>query len=73
MNLNCKNIKFRCRKGDPFQALRVDSCLTLGNELSEETHLLTKQKTLLERDAWAESSRGREPSWLAVSVFLVMG
>ena len=27
-----------CRKGDPFEGLRVGSCLTLENELSEETH-----------------------------------
>ena len=27
-----------CRKGDPFQGLKLGSCLTLGNELSEETH-----------------------------------
>ena len=25
------------RKVDPFQGLKVGSCLTLGNELSEET------------------------------------
>ena len=31
-------------EGPPhFQGLRVGSCLTLGNELSEETHVLTKQ------------------------------
>ena len=30
-----------CRKGDPFWGLRVGSCLTVGNELSEETHELT--------------------------------
>ena len=48
-------------EGDPFQGPRVGSCLTLGNELSEETHILTKQKTLLGRGAWAESSRVREP------------
>ena len=34
-----------CRKGDPFQGPRVASCLTLGNELSEETHMLIKQET----------------------------
>ena len=28
------------------QGLRTFSCLTVGNELSEETHVLTKQKTL---------------------------
>ena len=31
-----------CRKGDPFQSPKLGSCLTLGNELSEETHVLTK-------------------------------
>ena len=40
-----------CRKGDPFQGPSVDSGLTLGNELAEETHMLTKQKTLLGRGA----------------------
>ena len=48
-------------KGTPFQGLRAGSCLTLGNELPEETHVLTKQETLLGRGAWAESSRVREP------------
>ena len=39
----------------------MGSCLTLGNELSEETHELTMQETLLGRGARAESSRAREP------------
>ena len=39
----------------------MGSCLTLGNELSEETHVVTKQKTLLARRTQAESSRVREP------------
>ena len=39
----------------------MDSCLTLRNELSKETHKLTKQETLLERGAWAESRRVRGP------------
>ena len=39
----------------------MGSCLTLGDELSEETHLLTKQETLLGRGAGAESHRVREP------------
>ena len=38
-----------CRKGDPFQGPKLGSCLTLRNELSEETHVLTKQEILLER------------------------
>ena len=44
-----------CIKGDLSQGPRVDSCLTLGNELSEETLELIKHKTLLGRDTWAES------------------
>ena len=39
----------------------MGSCLTLRNELSEETHMLTKQEALLEKGAPAESSRVREP------------
>ena len=44
--------------GDPFQRLE--------NELSEETHVLTKQKTLLGRGAGVESRRVREPRRTAV-------
>ena len=50
-----------CREGDTFQALKVGSYLTFRNELSEETHMLTKQEILLGRGTWAESSRVREP------------
>ena len=50
-----------CRKGDPFQGLTLGSCLTLGNELSEETHVLTKQEILLGKGTQVESSRVREP------------
>ena len=49
------------RKGDPFQGLKLGSCLTLRNELSEETHMLTKQEILLGKSVWVESSRVREP------------
>ena len=55
------HLPFCCRKADPFQGLKLGSCLTLGNELSEETRVLTKQKTLLEKGTWVESSRVREP------------
>ena len=41
------HIAIFCTKGDPFQGWRVGSCLTLRNELFEETHMLTKQETLL--------------------------
>ena len=65
-----------CRKGDPFQGPKLGSCLTLGNELSEETHVLTKQEILLGKDSRVESSRVREPRIalpLAVSGFMMMG
>ena len=62
------------RKGDSFQ----DSGLTLRNELSEDTHVLTKQKNLLGRGAQVESRRVREPRrtiWHVVAVlrFMVAG
>ena len=47
--------QYCCRKGDTFQGPKLGSCLTLGNELSEETHVLTKQEILL----------GRAPEWRA--------
>ena len=31
-----------CRKRDPFQGPKLGSCLTFGNELSEETHVLAE-------------------------------
>ena len=67
-----------CRKGNPFQGLRVSSCLTLGNELSKETNELTKQEMLLVRGAQAESKRVRGTQedcsaiGLTVSSFMVM-
>ena len=48
-------------KGDPFLGLKVGSCLTLRNELSKETHVLTKQEILLGKGTRVESSRVREP------------
>ena len=50
-----------CRKGDPFQGPKLGSCLTLGNELSEETHVLIKEEILLGKGTQVESSRVREP------------
>ena len=49
------------QKGGSLQGPRVGSCLTLRNELSEETHALTKQEILLGRGAQVESSRVTEP------------
>ena len=66
------------QEGEPFQGLKLGSCLTLRNELSEETHVLKKQEILLGKGAQVESRRVREPKrtallWLAVSGFMVMG
>ena len=57
-----------CRKGDSFPGLRVGSCQTLGDELSVETHVLIKQKTLLGRGTRVESSRVRQPRRTALHV-----
>ena len=65
-----------CRKGDTFQGPKLDSCLTLRNELSEKTHVLTKQEIILGKDTQVESSRVREPRRTAVPRglgFMVMG
>ena len=56
----------------------MGSFLTLRNELSEETHVQTKQETLLERGGQAESRRVRNSgellcTWLTVSGSMVMG
>ena len=50
-----------CRKGDSFHGPKVGSCLTLGNELSEEMHVLTKQEILLGKGAQERAVRVREP------------
>ena len=34
---------------------KLGSCLTLGNELSEETHVLTKQEILLGKGTWVRA------------------
>ena len=69
---------FCCRKGDPFQGPKLSSCLTFGNELSEEAHLLTKQEIYWERaPGWRAVGKGTQENcsaaWLAVSGFMVMG
>ena len=46
-----------CTKGEFFQGPKLGSCLTLRNELSEETRVLTKQEILLGKGTWVESSR----------------
>ena len=55
-----------CRKADPFQGPKLGSCLTLGNELPEETHELTKQEIFLGKGTRVESSRVRKPKRTAL-------
>ena len=49
-----------CRKADPFQGPKLGSCLILGNELPEETYVLTKQEILLGKGTRVEGSRVRK-------------
>ena len=65
------------RKQGPFQSPRVGSGLTPGNELSEETHILTKGDFTGQGRPGGE--RQREGAWadcpaarLAVSAFMLM-
>ena len=64
-----------CRKGDSFQGPKLGSFLTLGNELSEEIHVLTNQEVLLRKDTQVESNRVRKPRrmWQSFRGFMVMG
>ena len=54
------------QEGGPLPGPKLGSCLTLGNELSKETHVLTKQEILLGKGTRVESSRVREPRRTAV-------
>ena len=45
MKKNPTRVAICCRKEDPFQGPKLGSCLTLGNELSEETHGVQMQET----------------------------
>ena len=49
------------QEGGRLPGPKLGSCVTLGNELSEETHVLTKQEILLGKGTGVESSRVREP------------
>ena len=60
-------MSFCCRKRDPVQGPKLGSCLTLRNELSKETHMLTKQEILLGKGPRVEGNRVREPRRTALS------
>ena len=67
-----------CRKGDPFQGLKLGSCLTLRNELSEETHA-DKARDFIGKGHPGGEQEGKgtqencSAAGLAVLGFMVMG
>ena len=69
---------FCCRKVNPFQGLKLGSCLTLGNELSEET-CADKARDVIGKGHPGGEQQGKgtqencSAMWLAVSGFMVMG
>ena len=67
-----------CRNSHSFQGLSLGSCLTLRNELSEETHMLTKQDFIgqghLGGDQQDEGTQENcSAMWLTVSGLMGMG
>ena len=66
------------RKGDPFQGPKLGSCLTLRNELSEETHA-DKARDFIGKGHLGGEQEGkgtqenRSAEWLAVWGCMVMG
>lgn len=58
--LDSNSEKSFCCK-NPFQGLKMGSCLTFISDLSEETYVPTKQKAVLGTGAQVESHRVREP------------
>ena len=55
-----ENIYFCSRKGDPFQGPKLGSCLTLGNELSEETRA-DKARDFTGKGHSGGEQQGKEP------------
>ena len=66
-NQPCLYIESVARRGTPCQGPKLGSCRTLGNELSEETHVLTKQEILLGKGTRVDSSRVRETGKTALA------
>ena len=60
------NIKL-LQEGGPLPGPETGLLLTLRNELSEGTHVLTKQEILSGKGAQVESRRVREPRRAALS------
>ena len=77
-----KHLRFEqrkcCRKTDPFQGPEVGSCLTLENELFEETHA-NKVRDFIGKRLLGGGQEGNKTQenysamWLTVAGFMVMG
>ena len=69
---------FDAGMGDPFHGLRVGSCLTLGNELSEET-CAVKARDFIGKGCLGGGQKGEgsrencSATWLTVSGFMLIG
>ena len=64
-----------CRKGDPFQGPRMGSCLTLRNELSEETYAdkaedFTGKGCPVREQGWVKEPRRTALLWSLQSLVL---
>ena len=64
---------FCCRTADPFQGPKACSWLTLRNELSGETHVLTKQELLSGKAPGRRAGGQGNPGEPLRSLGLVMG
>jgi len=70
-------IQYCCRKRDPFQGLKLGSCLTLGKELRR--HMCWESKKFYWKGCAGGEQQGKgtqensSVTWLAVSRFMVMG
>ena len=61
------------QEGRPLPGPQKGLLSNTGNDVSEETHLLTKPQTLLGSQAHAESQKSCSAAWFTVLGFMVMG
>ena len=62
-----------CRKEDPFQGLRMGSCLTLGNELSAKAKDIIGKGCPGREQQGERTQENHSAAWLTVSGFMGRG